>query len=89
MDETTDNTSHIITELATLQNRLTTIKSRILSVVDKMTAFNNQLIGASEPSDHPSDAVRASEETSLGLMVGKIDDIEDQLTNLESQVSRL
>ena len=87
---TTDNPIRIATNLASVQDRLMNIRSRIISAVDKLTTFNNQIIGEVEEPEGASDEVRqASKETSIGLIINKLDDIDNQLSELESQTGRL
>ena len=90
MGATIDSPSRIATDLAGVQERLANIKSRIVSAVDKLTTFNNKIIGEVDEPEGASDGVKqAPNDTSIGLIISKLDDIDNQLSELESQTGRL
>ena len=91
MDEATINNPYrIATDLAGVQERLANIKSRVVSAVDKLTVFNNKIIGEIDEPEGASDEVKqAPNDTSIGLIISKLDDIDYHLSELELQTDRL
>ena len=80
----------VVGDLATIQERLMSIKSRIISANDRLSRFNLLVTGDMEVVDDSlPDEVKASEDTSLGRIVDKLSDIEYQLQALDLQLDRL